>query len=55
VCSSDLTENNTPKSIEDVEIWIKEAEQDAHRKHQELDLKRIEKQLENEHEQNKSS
>ena len=42
-----FTENNIPKSIEDVNLWLKEAEQDAHRKHQELDLKRVQKQLEN--------
>ena len=49
-----FTENNIPKTIEDVNLWLNEAEQDAHRKHQELDLKRVEKQLENYHE-NKSN
>jgi hypothetical protein len=49
-----FTENNIPESIEDVDLWLKEAEQDAHRKHQELDLKRVEIQLENQNE-NKSN
>lgn len=49
-----FTENNIPKTIEEVDLWLKESEQDAHRKHQELDLKRVEKQLENYHE-NKSN
>jgi len=50
-----FTENNIPETIEDVDLWLKEAEQDAHRKHQELDLKRVQKQLENQNEQTKSN
>ena len=47
-----FTETHLPKSIEEVDLWIKEAEQDAHRKHQELDFKRIQIQLENQNENN---
>ena len=49
---TEYTETHIPKSKEECELWLKEAEIEANAKHLDLANKRIQKQMENKNENN---